>query len=47
VHQEDHAIVEGLQVGRSSSVMDDGGLLSPHWETSVRRFHELLTDALV
>ena len=47
VHREDHAIVEGLQAGRSSPVMDDGGLLSPHWETSVRRFHELLVAALV
>lgn len=47
VHHEDHAIVEELQAGRQSSVMDDGGLLSPHWETSVRRFHELLIDALV
>ena len=46
VHQEDHAVVEELQAGRASSAMDDGGLLSPHWETSVRRFHELLVDAL-
>ena len=47
VHREDHDIVEELQAGRSSSAMDDGGLLSPHWETSVRRFHELLVEALV
>ena len=47
VHHEDHAIVEELQAGRASSVMDDGGLLSPYWETSVRRFHELLIAALV
>ena len=46
VHGEDHAIVEALQAGRASSVMDDGGLLSPYWETSVRRFHELLIHAL-
>ena len=31
VHLEDHAIVEELQSGRASCVMDDGGLLSPHW----------------
>ena len=47
VHREDHAIVEALQAGRASSVMDDGGLLSPHWETSIRRFHQLLVAALV
>lgn len=47
VHREDHDIVEELQAGRSSSAMDDGGLLSPHWETSVRRFHELLAASLV
>lgn len=47
VHREDHDIVEELQAGRSSSAMDDGGLLSPHWETSVRRFHELLVASLV
>ena len=47
VHREDHDIVEELQAGRASSAMDDGGLLSPHWETSVRRFHELLIAALV
>ena len=47
VHREDRAIVEQLQIGRTSPVMDDGGLLSPHWETSVRRFHELLVDALM
>ena len=26
-------MVEELQAGRASSAMDDGGLLSPHWET--------------
>ena len=47
VHREDHDIVEDLQEGRTSRAMDDGGLLSPHWETSIRRFHELLIGALV
>ena len=46
VHAEDHAVVERLQAGRASPVMDDGGVLSPHWETSVRRFHLLLGEAL-
>lgn len=47
VHREDHEIVEQLQIGRGSSVMDDGGLLSAHWESSVRQFHRLVLDALV
>ena len=46
MHGEDPAIVERLQAGRASPVMDDGGLLSPAWETSVRRFHKLLGAAL-
>ena len=46
VHGEDHGIVERLQAGRASPVMDDGGLLSPAWETSIGRFHKLLGAAL-
>lgn len=46
VHREDHAIVERLQRGRASEVAADGGLLSPHWEDSVRRFQELVIEAL-
>ncbi len=46
VHREDHAIVEGLQRGRASPVLEDGGLLSPHWETSVHHFHKLIAAAL-
>jgi choline monooxygenase len=46
VHGEDHAMVEGLQRGRASPVLDDGGLLSPHWETAIRHFHKLIADAV-
>ena len=46
VHREDHEIVESLQRARASSVLEDGGLLSPHWETSVRQFHKLVINAL-
>jgi choline monooxygenase len=46
VHKEDHAITERLQKGRESEVAADGGLLSPHWEAPVRRFQELVVDAL-
>ncbi len=41
VHKEDHEICERLQLGRASDVAEPGGLLSPHWEDSVRRFQEL------
>jgi choline monooxygenase len=46
VHREDHAIVEGLQSTRAFPVLADGGLLSPYWETSVRRFQELVVEAI-
>ena len=39
VHKEDHEICEGLQRGRDSDVAVGGGVLSPHWEDSVRQFH--------
>ncbi|MEX3011892.1 aromatic ring-hydroxylating dioxygenase subunit alpha [Hoeflea sp. TYP-13] len=42
VHKEDHEMCERLQLGRASPVADDGGLLSPHWEDSVRAFQELV-----
>ena len=46
VHKEDHAMCERLQLGRMSVVADEGGWLSPQWETSVRRFQELVYDAI-
>ena len=46
VHKEDHAIVERMQQGRASPVMDDGGVLSPHWETSERRFQQMVVEAV-
>jgi len=46
VHKEDHAIAELLQQGRRSSVMDDGGLMSPHWENSANQFQNLLLQAM-
>ncbi len=45
VHKEDHEMCERLQQGRLSDVAELGGYLSPHWETSVRRFQELVVDA--
>ena len=41
VHKEDHEMCERLQLGRASEIAEFGGLLSPHWEDSVRRFQEL------
>lgn len=42
VHKEDHEMCERLQLGRASPVAREGGLLSPHWEDSVRAFQELV-----
>ena len=46
VHREDHSICERLQKGRRSDLAESGGFLSPHWEASVRRFQELVADAV-
>ena len=46
VHGEDHAMCERMQAGRASAVAADGGLLSPHWEDSVRRFQEMVVEAM-
>ena len=46
VHREDHAICERLQRGRHSDLSAEGGVLSPYWETSVRKFQELVADAI-
>lgn len=46
VHKEDHAMCERLQAGRASQVASDGGFLSPVWEDSVRRFQELIIEAV-
>ncbi len=46
VHEEDHAMCERLQLGRRSAVADGGGWLSPAWETSVRRFQEMVYDSI-
>ena len=45
VHKEDHEICERLQEGRSSPASKQGGLLSPHWETSVKAFQKLIISA--
>ena len=46
VHLEDHEMTERLQKGRHSKIAEEGGLLSPHWETSVRKFQELVAHAI-
>ncbi len=46
VHLEDHAICKRLQEGRRSQLANSGGLLSPQWETSVRKFQELVANAI-
>ena len=46
VHREDHEVCERLQRGRDSEVAEDGGVLSPYWEDSLRRFQELVVNAV-
>lgn len=46
VHKEDHEICERLQQGRHSEVSEQGGFLSPHWESGVRQFQQLVADSM-
>lgn len=46
VHKEDHAMCERLQAGRAAPVAEAGGVLSPHWEDSVRAFQELIAASV-
>jgi choline monooxygenase len=46
VHREDHEICERLQEGRESEIAGDGGVLSPHWEDSLRAFEDLVEAAV-
>ena len=46
VHLEDHDMGRRLQIGRHSALASTGGLLSPHWESSVRQFQELVANAI-
>ena len=46
VHKEDHQICERLQEGRSSPISIKGGILSPHWEDSVRAFQKIVLKSM-
>lgn len=46
VHLEDHEMCIRLHKGRHSPLAAFGGVLSPHWENSVRRFQELVAATL-
>ena len=43
---EDRAMVERVQEGRHSPVMNDGGVFSPAWEASEHAFETLIMDAV-
>lgn len=44
VHKEDHEIAVLLQKGRHSVAMNDGGLMSPHWEDSAQAFQRMVLE---
>ncbi len=46
VHLEDHEMCVRLQQGRHSPLAAKGGVLSPHWEISVRKFQELVANSI-
>jgi choline monooxygenase len=46
VHLEDHEMTQRLQIGRQSHLAAAGGVLSPYWEIGVRKFQELVANAI-
>ncbi len=46
VHLEDHEMCVRLQQGRHSPAAQAGGVLSPQWEDSVRKYQELVAEAV-
>ena len=46
VHLEDHEMCQRLQKGRHSRLAEQGGVMSPHWEVSVRKFQERVANAI-
>ena len=46
VLEEDVAVMEGVVRGFRAPVMDDGGVISPAWESCVSGFYRNLINAL-
>ena len=46
VMEEDAAVMEGVVRGFRAPVMDDGGIISPAWESCVSGFYRSLIRAL-
>ncbi len=46
VHLEDHEMCVRLQKGRLSPMSQYGGVLSPCWENSVRKFQQLVAETI-
>ena len=44
INAEDIGMIEAVQAGFASPVMQEGTVLSPHWETCVRQFETLVLD---
>jgi len=44
--EEDGPVYENIQRGKQSPVTDDGGILSPVWETPVKAFYDLWFDKM-
>ena len=46
VHLEDHEMCVRMQQGRHSPVANAGGVLSPRWENSLRKYQELVAESV-
>ena len=39
-------MIEGMQEGLASPVMDSGAVMSPHWEHCIQRFEKLVAEGV-
>jgi choline monooxygenase len=46
INAEDISMIEAMQRGLASPVMDEGAVLSPHWEHCVQRFEQLVIEGV-
>ena len=46
INAEDIRMIEGMQEGLASPVMDSGAVMSPHWEHCIQRFEKLVAEGV-
>lgn len=46
INAEDVRMIEGMQEGLASPVMDEGAIISPHWEHCIQQFEMLVAESV-